>query len=135
MGERTAPVRGRWLAAALVLAGWGGSMAGAAGGEADPVERWQQLVRANIARYVCGAAPRDAGRQVHFAYALSDARLQALATLAQRANAPTSDPAVLADLDRRRAGQERAARDAVAQRGCADPQVTDLIGVADRASN
>ncbi len=135
MGDRTAPVRGRWLVMALVLAGWGGAMSGAAADTADPVDRWQQLVRGNVARFVCDAAPRDARRQVNFAYALSDARLLAIAALARRANAPASDPGVLADLDRRRAEQDKAARDAVAQRGCRDPQIIDLIGVADRASN
>jgi hypothetical protein len=135
MGDRTAPVRGRWLVMVLVLAGWGGPMASAVADTADPVDRWQQLVRANVARFACGAAPRDARRQVHFAYALSEARLLALATLAERANVPTSDPGMLADLDRRRGEQDKAARDAVAQHGCRDPQIIDLIGVADRASS
>lgn len=135
MGDRTAPVRGRWLVMALVLAGWGGPLASAAADTTDPVDRWQQLVRANVARFVCGAAPRDARRQVYFAHALVDARTLAIAALAEHANAPTSDPGVLADLDRRRAEQDKAARDAVAQRGCRDPQIIDLIGVADRASS
>ncbi|MGK9168210.1 hypothetical protein KXR53_18010 [Inquilinus limosus] len=109
-------------------------MASAAADAADPVDHWQQLVRANVARYVCGAAPRDAQRQVRFAYAMSDARLLAVAALAKRANAPTSDPGVLADIDRRRAEQEKAVRDVVAKRGCRDPQIMDLIGLADRSS-
>jgi hypothetical protein len=135
MRDGKAPGGGCWLAAALVLAGSGGPMAIAAADTADPVDHWQQLVRANVARYVCGAAPPDTQRKVHFAYALSDARLAALAALARRANAPISDPEVLADIDRRRTEQDRAARDLVAQRGCRDPQVKDLIGLADRSSN
>ncbi|WP_225769317.1 hypothetical protein [Inquilinus sp. Marseille-Q2685] len=135
MGDRTARIRDRWLAAALLLAACGWPPAGAAADAADPVQQWQQLVRANIVRYACGAAPRDAGRQVHFAYAMSDARLLALTALAKRQNVPTSDAGVLADIDRRRAEEEKAARDVVAQRGCGDPQIRELIGLADRASN
>ncbi len=79
---------------------------------------------------------RDARRRISFAYALSDARLLAIAAPwpGARARRPPIR-GVLADLDRRQAEQDKAARDAVAQRGCRDPQIIDLIGVADRASN
>lgn len=138
MGDRTAPVRGRWLVAALVLTGCGGPIVSTAGGAADPtdpVDHWQQVVRANVARYVCYASPRDARQAINFAHALVDARTMAVAALARRANVPETDPGVLNDIDRRRAEQDRAVRDVVAQRGCGDPQITDLLGLADRLSD
>lgn len=133
MGDRT--IRGRSLVAGLFLAGCGGSMASMAADAADPVDRWQQVVRANVARYVCYASPRDARRAINFAHALVDARTLAVAALAERENVPPTDPRVLGDIDRRRAEQDRVVRDAVAQRGCGDPQITDLLGLADRLSD
>lgn len=124
----------RWLSTALLLAGCAGSpVVGAAYDAKDPVDRWQAALRANSARYVCGA-PLAEGREARLADALVEAQRQATAALAQRAGTAATDPEVLGDIAARRALQERVVRDAVAERGCADPRIMDLIGLAERLS-
>jgi hypothetical protein len=132
MRDRMAPSGGRWLVTALLLVGCGGPVVTAAYDAADPVDRWQAVLRANAARYVCGA-PLEGG-EIRFADVMVDAQRQATAALAKREDAPTTDPEVLGDLGRRRTEQERAVRDVVAQRGCRDPQIMALTALADRLS-
>ena len=124
----------RWLGLALLLAGCGGSVAvGAAYDTKDPVDRWQAVLRANAARYVCGA-PLAERQQTRFADLMVEAQHQAEAALAKRADTAPTDPEVLGDIATRRTQQERVVRDAVAERGCSDPQIMDLIGLAERLS-
>ncbi len=52
---------GRWLPAALLLAGCAGPVVGAASDTKDPVDRWQAALQANAARYVCGAPLAEGG--------------------------------------------------------------------------
>lgn len=123
----------RWLCMALLLAGCAGPVVGAAYDTKDPVDRWQAALRANAARYVCGA-PMAEGQESRLADALVAAQHQAEAALAKREDTVPTDPEVLGDIASRRTQQERAVRDAVAARGCADPQIMDLIGLAERLS-
>jgi len=124
----------RWLSLALLLAGCGGPVVvGATYDKADPVDRWQAVLRANAARYVCGA-PLAERQQTRFADLMVEAQHQAEAALAKRADTTPTDPEVLGDIAERRNRQERLVRDAVAERGCGDPQIMDLIGLADRLS-
>ncbi|MGK9168211.1 hypothetical protein KXR53_18015 [Inquilinus limosus] len=139
MRDRTAPGSGRWLLAILLLAGpllagcGGGPVAGAAHDTADPVDRWQAVLRANAARYVCGA-PLAEGREARLADLMVEAQRQATEALAKREDTTASDPEVLGDIAARRTLQERVVRDAVAERGCGDAQIMDLIALADRLS-
>ena len=133
-----ASVRTGWLSAALLLAApllasCGGPVVTAAYNKADPVDRWQAVLRANTARYLCGAQLGDI-RESHFADVMVEAQRQATAALAKRDDLPAADQEVLGDIAQRRTAQERAVRDVVAQRGCQDPQIMDLIGLADRLS-
>jgi hypothetical protein len=123
----------RWLSAALLLAGCAGPVVGAAYDTKDPVDRWQAALRANAARYVCGA-PLEEGREARLADAMVEAQHQAAAALAKREDTAPTDPEVLGDIAARRTQQERVVRDAVAERGCSDPQIMDLIGLAERLS-
>ena len=123
----------RWLLAASLLAGCVGTVTGAAYDTKDPVDRWQAALRANAARYVCGA-PLEEGRESRLADALVEAQHQAEAALAKREDTAPTDPEVLGDIAARRTQQERVVRDAVAARGCSDPQIMDLIGLAERLS-
>jgi hypothetical protein len=132
MRDRMASSGGRWLVTALLLAGCGGPVVTAAYDTADPVDRWEAVLRANAARYVCGA-PLEGG-ETRFADVMVDAQRQATAALAKREDAPATDTEVLGDLGRRRTEQERAVRDVVAQRGCRDPQIMALTALADRLS-
>ncbi|KGM31822.1 hypothetical protein [Inquilinus limosus] len=138
MGDRTARIRGGWPLAVLLLAGpllagCAGPVVGAAYDAKDPVDRWQAALRANSARYVCGA-PLAEGREARLADALVEAQHQAETALALRADTAVTDPEVLGDIASRRTLQERVVRDAVAERGCSDPQIMDLIGLAERLS-
>ena len=121
------------LLAASLLTACGGPVVTAAYDTADPVDRWQAVLRANTARYLCGAQLGEA-RESHFADVMVEAQRQATATLAKRDDLPAADQEVLGDIGQRRTVQERAVRDVVAQRGCQDPQIMDLIGLADRFS-
>ena len=123
----------RWLPAALLLAGCAGPVTGAAYDTKDPVDRWQAALRANAARYVCGAALEE-GRESRLADAMVEAQRQATEALARREDTVPTDPEVLGDIASRRTQQERVVRDAVAERGCSDPQIMDLIGLAERLS-
>lgn len=124
----------RRLWAALLLAGCaGGPVVTAAYDTADPVDRWQAVLRANAARYVCGA-PLEGGGETRFADVMVEAQRQATTALASREDAAPTDPEVLGDIAARRTLQERAVRDAVAERGCGDPRIMDLIGLAERLS-
>lgn len=123
----------RWLSAALLLTGCAGPVVGAAYDTKDPVDRWQAALRANAARYVCGAALEE-GRESRLADVMVEAQRQATAALAGREDTVPTDPAVLGDIASRRTQQERVVRDAVAARGCSDPQIMDLIGLAERLS-
>jgi hypothetical protein len=124
----------RWLGLALLLVGCSGpAVVGAAYDKADPVDRWQAVLRANAARYVCGA-PLAQGRETRFADLMVEAQHQAEAALAKREDTAPTDPEVLGDIAARRTQQERLVRDAVAERGCGDPQIMDLIGLAERLS-
>jgi hypothetical protein len=124
----------QWLFLALLLAGCTGAMVGGAAYDTkDPVDRWQAALRANAARYVCGAALEE-GRESRLADALIEAQRQATEALAKRDDTVPSDPEVLGDIASRRTLQERVVRDAVAARGCSDPQIMDLIGLAERLS-
>ncbi|WP_155888618.1 hypothetical protein [Inquilinus limosus] len=124
----------RWFPVALLLAGCGGgSMAGVAYDTADPVDRWQAVLRANAARYVCGA-PLAEGREARLADLMVEAQRQATEALAKREGTAPGDPEVLGDIAARRTLQERMVRDAVAERGCGDAQIMDLIALADRLS-
>lgn len=123
----------RWLAAVLLLAGCAGPVVGAAYDTKDPVDRWQAALGANAARYVCGAALEE-GRESRLADVLVEAQHQAEAALAKREDTVPTDPEVLGDIAARRTQQERVVRDAVAERGCSDPQIMDLIGLAERLS-
>ncbi len=124
---------GRWLPAALLLAGCAGPVVGAAYDTKDPVDRWQAALRANAARYVCGA-PLAEGGEARLSDALVEAQHQATAALAQRGDTAPTDPEVLGDIAASRTLQERVVRDAVAERGCGDRQIMDLIGLAERLS-
>jgi hypothetical protein len=84
-------------------------------------------------RYLCGAPLGDI-RESRFADVMVEAQRQATAALAKRDDLPAADQEVLGDIAQRRTAQERAVRDVVAQRGCQDPQIMDLIGLADRLS-
>jgi membrane-bound ClpP family serine protease len=123
----------RWLPAALLLAGCAGPVVGAAYDTKDPVDRWQAALRANAARYVCGAALEE-GRESRLADAMVEAQRQATEALARREDTVPTDPEVLGDIASRRTQQERVVRDAVAARGCSDPQIMDLIALAERLS-
>lgn len=128
----------RWLSAALLLAGpllagCAGPVIGAAYDTKDPVDRWQAALRANAARYVCGA-PLAEGGEARLSDALVEAQRQATAALAQRGGTAPTDPEVLGDIGARRTLQERVVRDAVAERGCGDAKMMDLIGLAERLS-
>jgi membrane-bound ClpP family serine protease len=124
----------RWLLASLLLAGCAaGPTVGAAYDTKDPVDRWQAALRANAARYVCGAALEE-GREGRLADAMVEAQRQATEALAKRDDTAPTDPEVLGDIASRRTQQERVVRDAVAARGCSDPQIMDLIGLAERLS-
>lgn len=124
----------RWLFLALLLAGCAAPVVGGAAYDTkDPVDRWQAALRANAARYVCGAALEE-GRESRLADTLVEAQHQAEAALAEREDTVPTDPEVLGDIAARRTRQERVVRDAVAARGCSDPQIMDLIGLAERLS-
>jgi membrane-bound ClpP family serine protease len=123
----------RWLPVALLVAGCAGPVVGAAYDTKDPVDRWQAALRANAARYVCGAALEE-GRESRLADAMVEAQRQATEALAKREDTVPTDPEVLGDVASRRTQQERVVRDAVAARGCSDPQIMDLIGLAERLS-
>jgi hypothetical protein len=123
----------RWLSLGLLLAGCAGPVVGAAYDTKDPVDRWQAALRANAARYVCGAALEE-GRESRLADAMVEAQRQATEALAKRDDTVPTDPEVLGDIASRRTQQERVVRDAVAARGCSDPQIMDLIGLAERLS-
>lgn len=123
----------RWLFPALLLTGCAAPVVGAAYDAKDPVDRWQAALRANAARYVCGA-PLEEGREARLADAMLEAQHQAEAALAKREDTAPTDPEVLGDIASRRTLQERVVRDAVAERGCRDPQIMDLIGLAERLS-
>lgn len=124
----------RWFTAALLLAGCAGPVAGGAAYDTkDPVDRWEAALRANAARYVCGAGLEE-GREARLSDVLVEAQHQAEAALAKREDTVPTDSEVLGDIASRRTQQERGVRDAVAERGCSDPQIMDLIGLADRLS-
>ena len=123
----------RWLPVALLLAGCADPVVGAAYDTKDPVDRWQAALRANAARYVCGAALEE-GREARLSDAMVEAQHQAEAALAKREDTVPTDPEVLGDIASRRTQQERVVRDAVAARGCGDPQIMDLIALAERLS-
>ncbi|MGO1076898.1 hypothetical protein [Inquilinus sp. CA228] len=123
----------RWFPAALLLVGCAGPVVGAAYDTKDPVDRWQAALRANAARYVCGAALEE-GREARLSDAMVEAQRQATEALAKREDTVPTDPEVLGDIASRRTQQERVVRDAVAERGCSDPQIMDLIALAERLS-
>lgn len=125
----------QWLFPALLLAGCAGAVAGGAAYDTkDPVDRWQAALRANAARYVCGAALEEEGRESRLADTMVEAQRQATEALAKREDTVPTDPEVLGDIASRRTQQERVVRDAVAARGCSDPQIMELIGLAERLS-
>jgi hypothetical protein len=139
MRDRMASIRTGRLFAALLLAAsllascGGGPVVTATYDTKDPVDRWQAVLRANSVRYLCGAPLGDI-RESRFADVMVEAQRQATAALAKREDLPVADQEVLGDIAQRRTAQERAVRDVVAQRGCQDPQIMDLIGLADRLS-
>jgi hypothetical protein len=131
MRDRMAPGGGRWLLAALLLAGCAGPVIGAAYDTKDPVDRWQAALRANAARYVCGA-PLAEGGEARLSDALVEAQHQAesdaAGQLAGASGAPGSQQAVWQELGARRAANERDAASLARQRGCRSGPVEELIG-------
>lgn len=128
-----ASVRTLWPLAALFLAGCAAPVVTAAYDAKDPVDRWQAVLRANTARYACGAPLRGDG-ETRLGNLIVEAQRQATAALAARDGTVATDPEVLGDIAERRTKQERAVRDMVAARGCSDPQIVDLIALAERFS-